>query len=326
MIICVSANPAIDRRVRLKKLTPGAVHRAVSAKSFAGGKAAHVAMAAHALGEETVWTGFLGGATGDELERQLNELGIRAVPVRTLSKTRTNDEIIDEQGNITEILEPGGTITDDELEQMYENCERLIVDAVEDFYVVLSGSLPPNLPLDFYSRLISSTHEHGGKVILDTSGEAFLNALSANPDLVKPNREEAEHAIGVNIDSPYASILAASRLREMGAQNVAVSLGRDGIVWLDGDKLLIARPPRVDVISTVGSGDATVAGFAVGGIRSLGNAETIRLAIACGTANCLAKLPGQIDAETVKRLLPLVEVKSIRIDAANHVSDDAATN
>lgn len=316
MIICVSANPAIDRRVRLKKLVPGAVNRAVSAGSFAGGKAAHVAMAAHALGEETVWTGFLGGATGDELKKQLNELGIRAVPVHTQAKTRTNDEIIDEQGNITEILEPGSAVTEAELEHMYETCETLIADAVEDFYVVLSGSLPPNLPLDFYSRLISSAHKQGGKVILDTSGEAFLNALSANPDLVKPNREETENATGVNINSQDTAILAAFRLRELGAQGVAVSLGRDGIVWLDDDELLIAKSPEVDVISTVGSGDATVGGFAVGGIRNLGNEETIRLAVACGAANCLGKFPGQIDAENVKRLLPLVDVKSVEIDAS----------
>lgn len=316
MIICVSANPAIDRRVRLKKLVPGAVNRAVSAGSFAGGKAAHVAMAAHALGEETVWTGFLGGATGDEFEKQLNELGIRAVPVYTQTKTRTNDEIIDEQGNITEILEPGSAVTEAELEQMYETCETLIADAVEDFYVVLSGSLPPNLPLDFYSRLISSAHKQGGKVILDTSGEAFLNALSANPDFVKPNREETENATGVNINSQDTAIFAASRLRELGAQGVAVSLGRDGIVWMDDDKLLIAKPPEVDVISTVGSGDATVAGLAVGSIRGLENEETIRLAVACGAANCLAKFPGQIDAENVKRLLPLVGVKSVEIDAS----------
>jgi len=310
MIICVSANPAIDRRVRVRKLMHGAVNRAASAESFAGGKAAHVAMAAHALGGGVVWIGFLGGATGGELECQMNGLGIPTVAVRTKAQTRTNDEIIDEDGNITEILEPGGDISHDELEQMYGVCQRKATDANDEFCLVLSGSLPPGVPLDFYSRMISLAREGRSKVILDTSGDALRSALPSGPDLVKPNREEAENLVGFNIDDPDAAIKAAMEVQRLGARTAVISLGSDGLIWSDGDSAIIASPPPVDVVSTVGSGDATVAGFAVGHVRKMRKEETIRLAVACGAANCLAKLPGQIDVNDVNRLLPLVTIRN----------------
>ena len=310
MIICVSANPAIDRRVRVKTLVSGVVNRAVSAESFAGGKAAHVAMAAHALGEDVVWIGFLGGATGDELERQMKGLGITTVGIKTKAQTRTNDEIIEEDGKITEILEPGGEISDDELAQMFAVCESKTAGTNAKFCLVLSGSLPPGVPIDFYSQMISLARKYGGKVILDTSGEALRTTLPSRPDLVKPNREEAENLIGFKIDAEAAAFSAAREIRHLGAQNVIISLGEDGLIWADGEEMFIATPPPVEVVSTVGSGDATVAGFAVGQMRKMSSEETIRLAVACGAANCLAKLPGQIDLSDVNRLLPLVTIRN----------------
>jgi len=310
MIICVSANPAIDRRIRVKKLVHGTVNRAVSAESFAGGKAAHVAMAVHALGEDVVWIGFLGGASGEELERQMKGLGIPTVAVRTKAQTRTNDEIIEEDRAITEVLEPGGAVTDDELSQMYSACEGKMEQAAGEFCLVLSGSLPPSVPLDFYSRLIAFARECGGKVILDTSGDALKTALPSRPDLVKPNREEAANLVGFGIDGEAEAILAAREIERIGGQNVVISLGSDGLIWIDGGKALIAAPPSLEVVSTVGCGDATVAGFAVGQVRGIDTVETIRLGAACGAANCLAKLPGQINVNDVDRLLPLVKIRN----------------
>jgi 1-phosphofructokinase family hexose kinase len=316
MIICVSANPAIDRRLRLKSLRIGAVNRAVSVEAFAGGKAAHVAMAVRALGEDVIWIGFSGGATGNEIERQLNDLKIRVVAVHTNVPTRTNDEIIDESGQTTEILEPGGNVSDEEIEKMYGVCRKLFAGAASGFQAVFSGSLPPNVPMGFYSDLILSAHENGGKVILDTSGEPFLQGLEAAPDLIKPNCEEAEKAADLKIDNELTAISAARRLRECGARNVALSLGARGIVWLNGknNSAILAVPPRVEVVSTVGCGDATVAGFAVAAQRRWSEEEGLRLAAACGAANCLAERPGQINILDVECLLPSVSLKTFEMD------------
>lgn len=308
MIICASANPAIDRRIRLKKLNVGEVNRVESAISFAGGKAAHVAMVAKTLGEEVIWIGFLGGATGKKIERQLTEFGIKVIPIPTISETRTNNEIIDENGVITEILEKGGDIQPNELQEFYQVCENTFAKYSNNFQAVFSGSLPSNMPTNFYFELTKSTQNFGGKVLLDTSGNALLKGLEANPDFVKPNKTETENICNFEINDTDSAVKAARFFQNQGAKNVALSLGSDGIIWLNEELVFMAKPPKVQVKSTVGCGDATVAAFAVANARNLDELETLRLAIACGTANCLAELPGQIKLNDVKDLLPKVEI------------------
>lgn len=317
MIICVSANPAVDRRVRVKNLKIGAVNRASASESWAGGKAAHAAMAARALGEHVVWIGFLGGASGAQVERQLGKLGIEVLPVRTMAPTRTNDEIIDENGRITEILEPGGNISQSEIGHLYDVCHKVFAQSGANFQTVFSGSLPPGVPVYFYPDLIRFVREKGGKTILDTSGAALLHALSAMPDLIKPNLEEAENVLNVKIEDEKTAVSAAKQLQMKGAQTVALSLGAAGFLWLEKgkDAAVMATTPHIEALSTVGCGDAAVAGLAIGSRCGWDATETLRLAAACGAANCLADLPGQIKVRDVERLLSTVKLKTLAVNA-----------
>lgn len=311
MIICVSVNPAIDRRLRVNNLKIGEVNRTDSAESFAGGKAAHVAMAARALNEKVIWIGFLGGLTGSEIERQLKTLDIEVISVNTKSPTRINDEIIHADGQITEILESGGAISESEIEKMFEACERVFSSRRNNFSVVFSGSLPPNVPDNFYQKLILQARQFGGKTILDTSANALIQGIKAKPDLIKPNRSEAENILNLTIRDEVSAKEALTGLQNIGAQNASLSLGEKGLIWTGGKgNTIFAEPPKVEVISTVGCGDATVAGFAVATRRGLSEIQTLRLATACGAANCLAKLPGQISSENVEQLIPLVSIKA----------------
>ena len=146
MIICVSANPAIDRRLHVAKLTVGDVNRASSAEPLPGGKAAHVAIAARALGEDVMWVGFLGGPTGAECEKRLAAIGIPVAVVVTRGETRTNLEIIEADGRVTEVLEPGGHVTDGDIERMLTLCRDVFSEHEGAAQVALSGSLPPGAP------------------------------------------------------------------------------------------------------------------------------------------------------------------------------------
>lgn len=316
MIICISANPAIDRRLQIKELRVGEVNRALTVRPAPGGKAAHVAMAARALGTEVLWVGFLGGETGIECARGLAALGIAVEVVHTRSPTRVNQEILDADGRITEILEPGGLVEEDEICNMLSVCDRLF-----DFYktqaqVVLTGSLPPGPAPIFYARLIEAAHACGCFVLLDTGGEALIASLSSSPDLIKPNRAEAETALGQAISDETSTLEAARAFIERGAKSVALSLGSEGLLWLSSPECepLILRAPVVTGRSTVGCGDATLAGFAVAIHRQEGLRERATLAVACGAANCLADSPGMIDAQLVSRLASLIKVESL----ANH--------
>jgi fructose-1-phosphate kinase PfkB-like protein len=158
MIVCVSANPAIDRRIRLQSLQLGGVNRVRSATAAGGGKAAHVSLALRALGAESVLVGFFGGATGSEAEVDLREKGLRVMPVRTSAATRVNLEIIEESGTVTELLEPGGPITPEEASSFVKVCKGLFQGG-KSAVLAISGSLPAGLSSDFYRQLVVSAHE-----------------------------------------------------------------------------------------------------------------------------------------------------------------------
>jgi 1-phosphofructokinase family hexose kinase len=313
MLVCVSANPAIDRRLQLESIAVGEVNRAVSVRPFPGGKAAHVAMVAQALALEVTWVGFLGGAAGEECESGLLALGIPLTVVRTHAVTRANLELIARDGTVTEILEPGGSVTDGEVERLLSACRDIFAESAEGSQVALSGSLPPGAPPDFYAELIRLAHVYGCRVLLDTSGEALRQALAAAPDLVKPNRAEASGFAGRPVLNANAAVEVAQEMIEAGARGVAVSLGADGIVWKSAANsvALISKPPPVVVRSTVGCGDAALAGFAVAHARGLGDEDALSLAVACGTANCLAESPGLVDPFEVERIMRQVSVQSL---------------
>jgi 1-phosphofructokinase family hexose kinase len=313
VLICISANPAIDRRLRLKSIAVGEVNRALSAEPFPGGKAAHVAMVAHALGTEVMWVGFLGGAAGEECETGLSALGLPLTVVRTGSETRANLEIISSDGTITEILEPGGTVTESEVERFVGTCRDLFAESRPDTQVVISGSLPPGAPVDLYSELVRLAHVYNFRALLDTSGEALSHGLKAGPDLIKPNRDEASAFAGYPITNAIAATEVAQTFFKANARSVALSLGADGMLWqgsLDSPPF-ISKLPAISNRSSVGSGDAALAGFAVAYERGLCEEEAIGLAVACGAANCLAEAPGQIDPRQVDRLASQVMVQRL---------------
>jgi len=310
MLVCISANPAIDRRLRLKNIAVGEVNRALSAQPFPGGKAAHVAMVAKALGIDVMWVGFLGGAAGEQCESELSAFGVPLTVVRTQTETRANLEIIASDGSVTEILEPGGAVTEGEVERLFATCRDIFAENDPGTQVALSGSLPPGAPVDLYAQLIRMAHLYGCRVLLDTSGEALRQALPSAPDFVKPNRNEASEFAGCPVTDANAAAEVGHRFFEAHAQSVAISLGAEGMVWQSSVNSypLISPSPVIDCCSPVGCGDAALAGFAVAHERGLGDEEALSLAVACGAANCLADAPGRIDSRDVFRLAQQVQV------------------
>lgn len=309
-IVCVSANPAIDRRLRLAFFARGRINRATSVEPTPGGKAAHVATAAQAMGARPLWLGFLGGSTGDEFAERWRKLGIDFVRVWTSKITRMNLELLEDSGQITEVLEPGEKPSQAELDEMLAVLRGGLERKWRNAVVVISGSLPRGVKPDFYRALIRVAKVRGSRVFLDTSGDALHVGLSARPGFVKPNLEETESLVGHRLKNQRAIVKATHELTERGAESAAVSLGPDGLVWVErrNGPVWLARPPRLKAISAVGSGDATVAGFAVAATKNMSGEAAIRLAVACGAANCLAKFPSRISRKDVKSLMPRIEV------------------
>jgi len=309
-ILCVSANPALDRRLRLSSLRRGAVNRARTAEAFPGGKAAHVAMAAGALGAQAVWIGFLGGAVGEECAAGLGKLGIQVVAVPAKAATRLNLELIEDSGSVTEVLEPGGAPEPRECRRLVRILAQGLRRKWRGALVVISGSLPPDVPPSFYASLVALARASGSKVFLDTSGAALEAGLEARPDFVKPNRAEAESLLRRSLPDLRSAAAGARALVERGAKSAAITLGAEGLVWFESKEgpAWAARLPDQKPDSTVGCGDATLGGFAFAAMRRLSGEGALRLAAACGAANCLAQQPGQIARQTVQSLVSRIEV------------------
>jgi len=313
MLVCISANPAIDRRMRLEHIAVGEINRALSAQPFPGGKAAHVAMVAKALGVDVMWVGFLGGAPGEQCESGLSAFGIPLTVIRTQSETRVNLELVSADGKVTEILEPGGAVTEGEVERLLTTCRDLFAESERGTQVAMSGSLPPGAPPDLYAELIRLAHHYECRTLLDTSGDALRQGLNAAPDFVKPNRNEASAFANHPIENTHRAAEAMQKFFAAGAKSVAISLGADGMIWecSPAGDLFVSQPAPLANCSPVGCGDAALAGFAVAHERGLSDDETLRLATACGSANCLAEAPGRVVFEDVSRLAREIEVRRL---------------
>jgi 1-phosphofructokinase family hexose kinase len=302
--LCISVNPAIDKRIRANSFRAGAVNRVLDVAAEPGGKAAHVALALLALGEHPSWLGFAGGSSGQELIAGLNDAGMFARAVTTHAQTRVNLAIVDGGGVVTEMLEPGGPISTAEVDAFRDSCERSFSEMKAKGTAIFSGSLPPGVPEDFYATLIRSAKSLGCRTFVDTSGAALKAALRESPDFVKPNQEEAEALLGTRIAGVADARKALSEFFQLGAGSVALSLGRQGLLWCPGigERVVRVLPVAVEGRSCVGSGDATVAGFAHAIARGLRSEDVAKLAGACGAANCLADSPGRIRIADVERL------------------------
>ncbi len=310
-ILCVSANPALDRQVRVPNLLLGEVNRATRALSLSGGKAAHVALSARALGARSVWIGFLGGAIGKQCAAELQELGVETVVIQTKSSTRVNVEIIEDSGRITEILDPGVAPDATEQSEMLGVFSEGLDSSWKGALVAISGSLPAGTKPALYTSLIDAAHRAGSRVLVDTSGEALRASLHPHPDFVKPNGREAELLLGRKLPDIQSIKEAADELLRLGAQSCAITLGAKGVLWAsaDGGPVWLAKPPHLKAISTVGSGDATLAGFACATLNRWHGEDALRFATACGAANCLAEFEGRISLADVHSLMSKIEIE-----------------
>lgn len=312
MFLCVSPNPAIDKRMTLTALAPGGIHRARTVQAFPGGKSTHVAMVLQALGAEPHWIGLCGGSAGTELLAGFEKLGIEAHASPISSETRTNLEIIDDAGVVTEIREPGSSVSSAELCDFERACIDLFEKSRETATVIFSGSLPVGAPADFYAKLISAARAAGCRTFLDTSGEPLSLALASHPDFVKPNREEAATALDVKISSRESAASALSQFLSRGASGAAISLAAEGLLFVPAKNAPVFFAPGIPLApkSTVGCGDAALAGFAFALSSGSSPEDALRTATACAAANCLAESPGAVDKSLVEKFRCQVRVET----------------
>jgi 1-phosphofructokinase len=278
VIVTLTPNPSVDRTIAVDALRRGEVLRATSSRLDPGGKGVNVSRALAAHGQPTVAVLPSGGADGARLTDLLGPFGVATVTVPISEGTRSNVTLVEPDGTTTKVNEPGPTLTGVEAATMEE---RVVTLAQRGTWTVLCGSLPRGVDADFFHRLTERLHGLGVQVALDTSGPPLAAAMPAKPDLIKPNDEELAEMVGRPLPTLGDVVTAAQELVAGGVGRVLVSLGGNGALLVEADAVHYARGPKVDVLSTVGAGDATLAGFLTGGAAG---PDALRLAVAFGTA------------------------------------------
>lgn len=309
-IVTVTLNPALDQTVVLDALKPGRVHRARSVRSDAGGKGVNVASCLADWGLKVSATGILGSDNATAFEALFARKGIDDRFAWIPGETRTNLKLLDaETGATTDINLPGLASTPG----AYATVQAVLRQvAGEESLVVLAGSLPLALRPETYADLIRLLKERGARVVLDVSGDALTEALASDvlPDVIKPNIEELAEWAGRPLDGLAQVRDAAHALVARGIPLVVVSMGADGALFVSRDEALHAHPPGTQVASTVGAGDALVAGLVAGLHAGLPLSEVARLALAFAAGKL--GLPG---ANLPSRGTILALVETVRIEA-----------
>ena len=293
MVYTLTLNPCIDYFVNLPKFSVSAINRAEDTALFAGGKGINVSAVLKGLGVKNTALGFVAGDTGKMLVSILSKTGINSDFAEVKEGfTRINVKI--KSDTETEINGKGPQITKEDFSALFSKLENLS----EGDTIVLAGSLPSNLPSDTYASIMSRLSSKRVRVIVDTTGAALTSCLAHRPYMIKPNHIELAEIYGKPHLSRDEIIDCAKDLQSKGAQNVLVSMGGDGAILVRSDgEVCFSDAPKGEVISTIGSGDSTVAGFIYATEHGFSSQSILDFSVSAGSAT--AFVSGLASAEEI---------------------------
>jgi 1-phosphofructokinase family hexose kinase len=309
MILTFTPNPCVDKTVFIDCLTPGEKIRGTRCTCIPGGKGNNVARAVKRMGRRTVAVVMVGGHPGAHVVDMIREQdSVDVVPIWVKGRTRTITTVLEESiHRQTPLFEPGSEVTGDD----YEATVRVFRGHAHLAKVIaLSGTVSDRSAEKLYSDIIPIAHEQGVKTILDAHGPEFVQGLEQQPYMVKPNAEEAAAVVGYALDSDEARSRAAAWFHDKGIRIVVFSLGPEGAYVSGEGAHFYVRPPRIEEVNPVGSGDAMVGGFAIGLMEEMPLEETARLGCAMGAANAMSWDIGHFTREQVEQLQERVTIET----------------
>lgn len=309
MILTVTMNPSIDISYPLDELKIDTVNRVVGVTKTAGGKGLNVTRVLAECGENVVATGLIGGTNGQYLIENLPP-NTTAEFFEITGDTRNCVAILHD-GQQTEILEAGPTISNSEAEGFFQHFKSLVKSAD---VVAISGSLPAGLPTDYYVQLVKIIKQEGRKVVLDCSGKSLEAVLKSDfkPTAIKPNNEELSQLLGKEVGKDLDELKEVlSHSLFDGIEWIIVSLGADGAFAKHENKFYKVDIPKIEVVNPVGSGDSTVAGIASGLHNHKGDADLLKQANVLGMLNAQEKMTGHVNMEHYQGLFEQITVKEV---------------
>lgn len=305
MILSVTLNPAVDRTLFVEHLDGTAIHHVLSSTRDAAGKGVNVARTVHRLGGEVRCLGFLGGASGDYIRAVLDQEGIAHAFTPIDQTTRENVKVVADSGQHIEYNEIGPKISPTELGAFKD---AFYAQVKANDLVILSGSIPPGVPIGIYGELIDYCNRIKAATILDAAGELFADALRHGPTIVKPNRLELEQYAHRELTTIREFASVAKKMQSYGVRDILVSLGADGSILVRGDTTYRVAGLTLDVKSVVGAGDAMVAGYAIAFGRYDDITDRLRFASAVAAASCLTEGTRPGDPDQVQAFLKDIKI------------------
>jgi 1-phosphofructokinase family hexose kinase len=263
MIVTVTLNPSIDRTLSVEALKRGGVNRVELVQLDAAGKGVNVSRALAAYGSQTHALLVGAGLGGEWMSQQLAGLGIQHTMVMAEGVTRSNITLVEADGTVTKINEPGVFMTADILSRTKAALDEL---QIAGNTVVFAGRLNPGAADSTYAELIEHVHGCGGKAVLDASGAALREAVvKSKPELIKPNQHELGALVGREPRTIQDAIDSAREVIQLGVGTVLCSLGKDGALFVTADQVVHVEPTEAVVGTPVGAGDILLATFLAGG-------------------------------------------------------------
>lgn len=284
-VITVTMNPALDYTMHVDSWERGVVNRSDRMDFACGGKGLKVAVNLNIAGIEASATGYLGALNDQRFVELFKEKHVQDDFIRVPQKeTRRNIKIVDKDGETTDVNLVGMEISDQLLQQLIDLIDKQI-DQAE--VLMFGGSLPPNVAKDFYGQMMKRYKPKNKFLVVDTSGAALTEMARAEvlPDFIKPNIHELREMTGKALNSDADIIAEARKFIARGMRLVVISMGEDGAWFVTKDEALHASPPRVKIASTVGAGDAMVAGVIRGVLLGRGLEDIAKTATAFGASN-----------------------------------------
>ena len=308
-IATVTLNPAFDLVGRLARIEIGEVNTVETLGLYPAGKGINVAKVLAELGAKLSVTGFLGEENQGDFVQAFAQNGVDDKFYRIAGKTRINVKITETEADVTDLNFLGFEIGEKDWEAFTHQSQTW--ESQYDL-VAVCGSLPRGVTPEQFAAWLESLHQQGLKVVLDSSNAALTAGLTAHPWLVKPNRRELEVWAGRSLHTVEEVIEAAEQLRSHGIENVIISMGEKGSVWLNSEGVLQAQPPHCEnVVSTVGAGDSMVAGLIYGFSQGWSKEKTLSFASATSALAVSQSNVGISDKQALEQILAQVKLTNL---------------
>ncbi|KQA97617.1 1-phosphofructokinase [Vibrio metoecus] len=307
-VVTITLNPALDLTGSMNQLNVGSVSLVEQSSLHAAGKGVNVAKVLSELGADVTVTGFLGRDNQELFCQLFNQLGVRDEFIRIDGATRINVKLVEHNGAVSDINFPGITVTQADIDAFEATLLRL---AQDHDYFVLAGSLPKGISPQRCAGWISQLRSMNKKVLFDSSREALMVGLEARPWLIKPNDEELSQWCGKELSTLKECQQAASQLAQKEIENIVISMGANGVMWLNENEWLHAKPPKMQVVSTVGAGDTLVAGLCWGHMQHMEKNDLLRFATALSALAVTQVGVGISDKEQLNTLQQQIQVSAL---------------